>query len=160
MKLEGMPVVTVEEVLRFRAEAIRQRDELERDYQRLLQGNAMTMEQAMSNGADAIAMRQERDELAAVVERQRGAMQAAIECGIVPISSAKDGAARHSRQVHVADQIREALALTPATALRLHEAGVLERVAEEFGESLNIHDQYAAQGLRRRAARLRAGGEG
>lgn len=38
------------------------------------------------------------------------ALQAAVECGLVPVSSAKDGGAtRHSRQVHVADQIRAAI---------------------------------------------------
>lgn len=41
----------------------------------------------------------------------KNALEAAIECGMVPVSSAKDGgASRHSRQVHVADQMREALA--------------------------------------------------
>lgn len=39
------------------------------------------------------------------------ALQAAIDCGMVPISSAKEGGAfRHSRQVEVADMIRAALA--------------------------------------------------
>lgn len=39
------------------------------------------------------------------------ALQAAIDCGMVPISSAKEGgASTHSRQVHVADQIRAAIA--------------------------------------------------
>lgn len=39
------------------------------------------------------------------------ALEAAIECGMVPISSAKDGGAvRHARQVVVADMIRAAIA--------------------------------------------------
>lgn len=39
------------------------------------------------------------------------ALQAAIDCGMVPISSVKEGGAfRHSRQVEVADMIRAALA--------------------------------------------------
>lgn len=39
------------------------------------------------------------------------ALQAAIECGMIPSSSAKEGGAvRFSRQVHVADQIRAAIA--------------------------------------------------
>lgn len=39
------------------------------------------------------------------------AMQAAIDCGMVPVSSAADGGAvRHSRQVQVADMIRAAIA--------------------------------------------------
>lgn len=39
------------------------------------------------------------------------AIEAAIDCGMVPSTSAKEGgAAKHSIQVHVADQLREALA--------------------------------------------------
>lgn len=39
------------------------------------------------------------------------AIQAAIDCSMVPITSAKEGgAAKHSIQVHVADQLRTALA--------------------------------------------------
>lgn len=39
------------------------------------------------------------------------AMQAAIDCEMVPVSSAADGGAvRHSRQVQVADMIRAAIA--------------------------------------------------
>lgn len=39
------------------------------------------------------------------------ALEAAIECGMVPISSAKEGGAmKHSIQVKVADQIRAAIA--------------------------------------------------
>lgn len=39
------------------------------------------------------------------------ALVAAIECGMVPTSSATEGGAlKHVRQVHVADQIRAALA--------------------------------------------------
>lgn len=39
------------------------------------------------------------------------AIEAAIECGMVPVSSAKDGgAAKHSIQVQVADQLRAAVA--------------------------------------------------
>jgi len=38
------------------------------------------------------------------------ALQAAIECGMVPKSSAAEGgAARHVKQLHVADQIRAAI---------------------------------------------------
>ena len=38
------------------------------------------------------------------------ALQAAVECGMVPISSVSDGgASRHSRQVQVADMIRAAI---------------------------------------------------
>ncbi|MDH2234668.1 hypothetical protein N5K37_32680, partial [Delftia tsuruhatensis] len=40
------------------------------------------------------------------------AIQAAVDSGMVPVSSAKDGgASRHSAQVRAADQIRSALAL-------------------------------------------------
>ena len=46
-----------------------------------------------------------------VAQELYDALVAAVDCGMVPISSAKDGgAARHSRQVHVADQIRAAIA--------------------------------------------------
>ena len=39
------------------------------------------------------------------------AIQAAIDCGIVPVSSAEDGgASKYSKQVQVADQMRAALA--------------------------------------------------
>ena len=39
------------------------------------------------------------------------AIQAAIDCGMVPVSSAEDGgASKYSKQVQVADQIRAALA--------------------------------------------------
>lgn len=43
------------------------------------------------------------------------ALVAAVECGMVPISSAKDGGPlRHARQIHVADQIRDAIAKAKA----------------------------------------------
>ena len=43
----------------------------------------------------------------------RDALQAAIDCGMVPASSASDGGGNcHSKQVRVADQIREALTQT------------------------------------------------
>ena len=39
------------------------------------------------------------------------ALEAAIECGIIPKSSAREGGAnRHVRQAHVADMIRSAIA--------------------------------------------------
>lgn len=45
------------------------------------------------------------------------AMQAAIECGMVPVSSAKEGGATaHSQQVRVADQIRDAIAKATGVA--------------------------------------------
>jgi len=49
-------------------------------------------------------------ELEAEVARLREALLAAVDCGMVPSSSAKDGGAvRYSKQVKVADQIRAAL---------------------------------------------------
>lgn len=46
------------------------------------------------------------------------ALEAAIDCGMVPISSASDGgASRHSLQVRVADQIRAAVANAAAVGL-------------------------------------------
>lgn len=53
--------------------------------------------------------------VAALVE----ALEAAVECGLVPKSSAAEGGAmRFSRQVEVADQIRAALALYRGEAVR------------------------------------------
>lgn len=50
------------------------------------------------------ALTKQRDELLA-------ALEAAVECGIVPSSSAKEGgAAKYARQVVVADKIRDAIA--------------------------------------------------
>lgn len=98
----------------------------------------------------------ERTALAAMVERQREFLaQVAKQIAEKPDYWSSCGQCERN-----SSDAEDLIELTPATALRLHDAGVLERVAEEFGESLNIHDQYAAQGLRRRAARLRAGGEG
>jgi hypothetical protein len=49
--------------------------------------------------------------LAAAAPELLEALLAAVECGMVPISSAKDGgASAHSIQVRVADQIRAAIA--------------------------------------------------
>ena len=43
----------------------------------------------------------------------RAAIQAAIDSGLIPVSSASEGGPmRHSAQVRAADQIREALTLT------------------------------------------------
>jgi len=56
------------------------------------------------------------DAALAQVARLREALQAAVDCGMVPVSSAKDGGAvRYSRHVQVADQIRAALAETADT---------------------------------------------
>jgi hypothetical protein len=44
------------------------------------------------------------------VKELKGVLQEAVDCGMVPTSSAKDGgASKYSRQVHVADRIRAAL---------------------------------------------------
>jgi hypothetical protein len=49
--------------------------------------------------------------LQARVKEMEDALKAAVDCGMVPTSSAKDGgASRHVLQLHVADQIRAALA--------------------------------------------------
>lgn len=60
---------------------------------------------------DTVAWRDERiKELEAQLERYREAVQAAIDCGMVPSSSAKDGgAAKYGEQVRVADMLRAAL---------------------------------------------------
>lgn len=58
---------------------------------------------AWMNGADARLIAAAPDLLAA--------LKAAVECGIVPVSSAKDGGANAGvTQVRVADQIRAAIA--------------------------------------------------
>lgn len=45
------------------------------------------------------------------------ALKAAIDCGMVPITSASEGgASKHSRQVQVADTIRAAIAKAEGTA--------------------------------------------
>ena len=52
----------------------------------------------------------ELEEQRAINEELREALWAAVDCGMVPSSSAKDGGAvRYSKQVKVADQIRAAL---------------------------------------------------
>lgn len=65
----------------------------------------------------ALAKTQGRlDAALAQVARLREALQAAVDCGMVPVSSAKDGGAvRYSRHVQVADQIRATLAETADT---------------------------------------------
>jgi len=51
----------------------------------------------------ALKLQAERDAM-------KSALQAAVDCGMVPTSTAKNGgASKHSRQVQVADQIRAAL---------------------------------------------------
>ena len=44
------------------------------------------------------------------VEELEEAIQAAFDCGMIPISTASDGgAARHSKQVRVADMLRKVM---------------------------------------------------
>lgn len=50
-------------------------------------------------------------QLVEMVKELTGVLQAAVDCGMVPKSSALDGgASKYSAQVHVADSIRAALA--------------------------------------------------
>lgn len=50
-------------------------------------------------------------QLVEMVKELGGVLQAAVDCGMVPKSSANDGgASKYSTQVHVADRIRAALA--------------------------------------------------
>lgn len=73
------------------------------------------------------------EQLMAVIKLQRNALQEAVDCGMVPISSAKEGgAARHSQQVIVADKIREALALQPAD-VELVEVGSFVMHEDKIG---------------------------
>lgn len=63
----------------------------------------VTVEQVLALRSAAIELEQQRDDLLA-------ALEAAVECGMVPSSSASEGGAnRHAKQVHVADQIRAAI---------------------------------------------------
>ena len=51
------------------------------------------------------------DELVAMNQELLAALEAAVECGMVPTSSATEGGAmRYVKQAHVADQIRAAIA--------------------------------------------------
>ena len=69
----------------------------------------LTTEQ-IEDGAFA-KMRDDRDFLLKQNSEMLSALDAAVECKMVPISSAKEGgAARHSIQVQVADQIRSVIA--------------------------------------------------
>ena len=62
------------------------------------------------NECEVFRLRQEAYDLQAKVEDLTGVLQAAVDCGMVPVTSAKEGgAARFSEQVRVADSIRAAL---------------------------------------------------
>ena len=75
------------------------------------------------------------EQLLAVIAKKDEALQAAVDCGMVPISSAKEGgAARHSQQVIIADKIREALALHPAD-VEMVESGYLDEF-DNFEKSI------------------------
>jgi len=57
------------------------------------------------------ALTAERDALRAKFEEARGAIQAAIDCGMVPTTSASEGgASRYAEQVIVADRLRQVIA--------------------------------------------------
>lgn len=122
MKLEDMPVVTAEQVMRFRSEAIRQ-----------------------------------RDSLAAQVEGMRSALQ-----GLADLYDTDEGC--RSTPEYVA--ARNALALTPPASLALHDAELLERMAEKAkSESKGRNDpenQYWVCWLEDEADSIRAeaGGDG
>jgi hypothetical protein len=62
-------------------------------------------------GPDSTGQWPVRRRLIAAAPDLLAALQAAIECGMVPVSSvAEGGAVKYIRQVHVADQIRAAIA--------------------------------------------------
>ena len=69
-------------------------------------------EQAASDAAAEQKRRADAyDQLAERVKELEGALRDAVDCGMVPTSSAKDGgASKYSAQVLVADRIRAALA--------------------------------------------------
>ena len=60
---------------------------------------------------------EEGDRLREVNRELVAALEAAVSCGMVPISSSSDGGAtRHSEQVRVADMIRAVIAKAKETA--------------------------------------------
>lgn len=62
-------------------------------------------------GGRVIRLRTELERSKAKVEQLADAIQAAIDCGMIPkTSAAEGGAARYAQQVKVADQLRSALA--------------------------------------------------
>ena len=66
---------------------------------------AIRSQGSMTNDVDADAM------VISAAPELLEALMAAVDCGMVPTSSAKEGgASRHSRQVEVADMIRAAIA--------------------------------------------------
>lgn len=83
-------------------------------------------------------------ELTALVDKVRNVVRENVQAG-TPIS------------VEMVEIIRDAVNTEPSAALRLHDAEVLERVADEFAHHKT---SISLQGLRNYAARLRAGGEG
>ena len=57
------------------------------------------------------------DELVVINQDLLAALEAAVECGMVPTSSATEGGAmRYVKQAHVADQIRAAIAKAKGSA--------------------------------------------
>jgi hypothetical protein len=61
-------------------------------------------------GAYGFAENDANARLIAAAPRLLAALQAAVSCGMVPQTSARDGgAAAHVRQLHVADEIRDAI---------------------------------------------------
>lgn len=86
------------------AEEAARAERVYRQAEALLTGNERTLaDTAAEARAERDAAREDRDRLRAV-------LQAAVDCGMVPKSSAADGGAcRHSEQVRVADQIRAEL---------------------------------------------------
>lgn len=129
MKLEDMPVVTVEEVLRFRAEAIKQ-----------------------------------RNELSAVVERQREFLaQVAKQIAEKPDYWSSCGQCERN-----SSDAEDLIEITPATALRLHDAEVLERLQHRLSaladgfivSARRAHWQEVIDTIKSDAARLPAGAEG
>lgn len=87
----------------------REQDEL-REVARHAQAQVDYMASRATGGGDTKAR------LISAAPEMLEALEAAIECGMVPKSSASEGGAlRHSRQVQVADMIRAAIAKARGT---------------------------------------------
>lgn len=114
------------------------------------------MELGMQNIAERLHQTiQERDALSAVVERLREALNDLLSADEQAEGYGVVGVADDIR-----DKVRDVLALTPATALRLHEAKFLEDLSQRINAGGRNRTIQLRDILCQHAARLRAGGEG
>lgn len=149
MKLEDMPVVTAEQVIRFRQEAIAQCISWRARFD-AVQGD---QEGTLANWKKTI---DQRNQLSAQVEGMRSALQHIAEYW----NRDENDKAMADALWHIIDEANDAITTTPSHSLAQHDAELLERMAVEFSRyELTV---YASEGLKQRAARIRAeaGGDG